>query len=353
MGITEKVMQASDTISSVVSIASSKKETVLKQFVNAFLLFIVLMVFGCLDFATLTVHLEYLATPSYWGTVSSKVIAGVCSFNIGINMLWDSELLKDQVLNDLILKYQKLLTYKQKDFEYYVVKIFNVEEKKKAYINYINRRIYLLNRFTRARDKLLYSSDLEESQELKEKNRYCRRRKELEELKSEEYINKNIDSINVKYYEVDPAIFELEIDGTTKSHGIKTKGNVAAGRTFASSTVIFSMLGFSMLMTTFGLEADKQQFENQVVAFWHYCLKAAQDVGVVLWQFIQGTLRTRKIISSQITLPLSGRCKVLESYLDWRLNNEIPNTKVYEELNKNDEYIEISEEDLQKIKESE
>ena len=349
MDITRKVMDASDQISSLLSIATTKRQTILKQFVNVVLLFVVLIVFGCLDFATLTVHLEYLTTPSYWGTVISKVIAGVCSFNIGINVMYDAELLKDAVLQELIVRYKKLLTYKQQDFEYFVTKIFNREQKRLAYLSYINHKIYMLNKFSKRRDRLLYSSDLA-SAEAKIKNKYCVKRKELEDLKSDDYINKNLDSIIVKYYEIDPAIFELELDGSSKTRGIKTKGSVVAGRTIASSTVILSMLGFSMLMTTFGLEADKQEFESQMVKFWHYCLKAVEDVGVVLWQFIQGTLKTRKIISQQVTLPLSGRVQVLEAYLDWRLTNNVPDTAVYKELH--EEVVEISQEDFEKIKDA-
>lgn len=347
--ITEKVMQASDQVSSLLSIATTKRQTILKQFVNVILLFVVLLVFGCLDFATLTVHLEYLTTASYWGTVASKVIAGVCAFNIGINTMYDAELIKDAVLQELIARYQKLLTYKQQDFEYYVVKVFNPFQKKNAYLSYINKKIYYLNKFSRRKDRLLYSSDIATKEE-KMKNRYCVKRQELEDLKSDDYIAKNLDSIIVKYYEIDPAIFELELDGSSKTHGIKTKGSFTVGRTVASSTVIMSMLGFSMLMTTFGLEADKEVFDSQMVKFWHYCLKAVEDVGVVLWQFIQGTLRTRRIISQQITLPLSGRCQVLEAYLEWRIKNKIPDTEVYKELK--EEVIEISQEELEKIKDA-
>ena len=309
------------------------------------------MVFGCLDFATLTFHWEYITTASYWGTVGTKVIAGVCSYNIGINMLWDAELKKDKVLNDLIEKYNRLIKYKQIDFEYYVNKVFNIEEKTKAYISQINRKIYWLNRFSRNKDRLLYSSDLPESQPLKQKNLYCIKRQELEDLKQPEFIKKNIDNIQVRYYEVDPAVFELEIDGSAVIRGVQTKGNANFGRIKASASMVMGMVIVSMFLTAFGLEADKQQFESQMVAFWHYCMKAIEDTAVVLWQFTRGMFQCRKIISQQITAPYSGRCFVLEHYIDWRITNQVPNTKVYEELNKEEEVIEITEEELAKIKE--
>ena len=110
------------------------------------------------------------------------------------------------------------------------------------------------------------------------------------------------------------------------------------------------MILISAFFTAFGLEADKQQFESQMVAFWHYCLKAIQDVGVVLWQFTRGMFESRKIVSQQLTEPYLGRNKVLESYLEWRLATNQPDSLSYKELHKEEEIIEISEEDLNKIK---
>ena len=348
--LVEGIEKTSELIESTISVAITKKEKIVKQFINILLLFIILMVFGCLDFATLTFHYEYLLSANYWGTVGTKVIAGVCAFNLGINFIFDSEVKKNGILQEAIARNKQLMSYKQLDFEYYVLKVFNPNEKKKAYISYINKKINVLNRFSRAKDRLLYSSSLATEEE-KLKNRYCRARKELEMLKQDDYIEKNLDSINVKYYEVDPSIFELEIDGSAKTSGVKTRGSVSQGRIKASSSVIIGMILITSFFTAFGLEADSQQFESQMVAFWHYCLKAIQDVGVVLWQFTRGMFESRKIVSQQLTEPYLGRNKVLESYLEWRLSTNQPDSLSYKELHKEEEYIEITEEELNKIKE--
>ena len=105
--------------------------------------------FGCLDFATLTVHLEYLLEASYWATVFSKMVAGVCAYNIGINLMWDTELRKAQQLAENIELYNKLIKYKQNDFEYFVVHVYNPKEKlyyrsvnNKAHTDYITKKQY-------------------------------------------------------------------------------------------------------------------------------------------------------------------------------------------------------------------
>ena len=64
----EKISNVNDSVYDVISLASSKKEYFVKQAINTALLFIILLVFGCLDFARLKWHFEYLVEPSYWGT---------------------------------------------------------------------------------------------------------------------------------------------------------------------------------------------------------------------------------------------------------------------------------------------
>lgn len=356
------VSNLSRTVANSVSTIQSKKEFIIKQSINAILLFVILLVFGCLDFATLTVHLEYLLDAGYWAATFSKTVAGVCAYNIGINLMWDTEIKKDIDLALNIDKYNKLIQYKQNDFEYFVVHIFNPKEKKKAYISQINRRIYWLNRFSKDRDQLLYSSeipqDAENRDELvkelelkKSKNKYCIRRQELEELKKPDFIEKNLDSLKVRYYEVNPASFELEIDGSTTISGVKTVGNVGLGKAKASAQVVLGMLGFSMFITAIGLELNSQEFVDNMAAFWHYALKCATDVGIIAWQTFRGMLYSRKLVSQELTKPYAGRNTVLTEYLEWRLSTNQPNSLSYIELHKNDnvEEIELTEEQLKEL----
>lgn len=346
-----KVSEISRQMGEVLALANSKKEWFLKQALNTFLVFIILVVFGCLDFVNLQFHIEYLLDIGYWSGVLAKVIAGVCAFNIGINIMWDTEIKKDVILGEQIVLYKKLMEYKQSDFEYFITHIFNPTEKKKAYLSQINKKIYWLNKFSRRYDRLLYSSDLPERQEEKTNNRYCIIRKELEDLKDEAFIEKNLDSLNVKFRPVDPAVFELEVDGSSSYKGLKTVGSANLGKAKASANVVLGMLGFSMFLTAIGLEFNKSQFVDEMTAFFHYLLHIVGDVGVVSWQLLRGMLGTRKIISSEFTQVYVSRNKVLTDYLEWRLNEHRANTLVYEELHKEEAVIELTEEELQKIKE--
>lgn len=351
----EKISRANDVIDDAISLASGKKEYWTKQIINSILLFIILLVFGCLDFAKLTFHFEYLISGSYWGTVLSKTIAGVCAFNIGINLMWEVEIKKDKILESAIMLYNHLIKYKGDDFEHFVVHVYNPREKRKAYISQINKKIYHLNRFSRARDRLLYSSDLEENKEKKLKNKYCIVRQELEELKKPEFIDKNLDSLKVRYYMVDATVFELEIDGSAVIHGVKTRGNIKAGKIKASTNVIIGMVGFSMFLTAIVLELNQEEFASQMVRFWHYLLKCVTDVGIVLWQTYRGMLNTRKIISQELTQPYVGRNKVLKEYYKWQYEECKITKEQYESivLYQEEVEVELTETQLKKLKDIE
>ena len=180
--------------------------------------------------------------------------------------------------------------------------------------------------------------ELPEHQKDKEKNTYCIKRRELEDLKKDDFIEKNLDSLKVKYLEVDAAAFDLEIDGSPVVTGVKTKGNANVGKIKASTNVVLSMIGFSMFITAIGLELDGRQFANQMESFWHYCMKCVSDIGVILWQTMRGMLKVRGIVSSEFTQPFIGRNKVFKDYYLWRLSqNKISESEYNEIVNYTDE----------------
>ncbi len=304
-----------DTTHNLISYANSNRNKISKVIINTGLLFVIFMIFGCFDFVNFSMDFTLLANAKYWTSVITKTIGGSIAFNIGLNLLFDKEVESDEQLK---LKRESYLELNSKKnelvFNKYVADVFNPNQKKKAYKSYINRKIYWLNKFARNKDKLLFTNGTEEE---KANNKYCVKRAELEKLKSDEYIDKNLESIVIKYNAIDPIVFELELDGRGTYQGIKVKGNVNIGRSKLTGGVIGGMILFSMLTTSIVLAPDQQEFTNQMVRFWHYVLVCAEDVGIILWQTFRGMLNARKLVSSELTEPLAGRVYVLQEYYKW------------------------------------
>ncbi len=339
MDVFDQVNNATDRLTQLLS---NRQERITKAVINFVLLVVILGVFGCFDFLTMRFNFEVFdfvnhqdVATAYWTEVITKAIAGVCAYNIGMNINWEREVEKSFTLKNLIRRYDDLEKMRDgKTFNDYVMNVYNLEEKRKAWVDSINRRIHRLNRFARHGELILYSSEDEQG---KKKSRYCRRRAELEEMKTDAWMDKNINSIFVRYNAVDPIVFSLDIECKTESRGAKVQGNVAMAKARNSASVVFGMLAISMFLASFALSASKEKFVDQMQAFWYYALKLLEDAGVVLWQVFRGMLDDRKLVNSELIAPYAGRIKVLEAYVSWCAENRIEKSKAYELMKALDE----------------
>ena len=310
MGMMNNAAQASEKMSELSELVSSRKEYILKQTINGFLLFTILVIFGCFDFAHLTFHLEYLIDPNYWYNIFMKGIADICAYNIGINVVLDDVIKRNTTLERLKILYEKLNACKDKDFPEFMV-VYNRENRVKAYVSKMNHQLYKLNKYSRRSSKVKYNKGIRTGH-------YCKKRSELEYLMTEEYIKNNYDVLNVRYRDIDAEIFELEINGSRKVVQGKVTGSIGKGRLIATSTTIMGVIAISMFFNSFSLEPDMQEFEDELTAALYYIMRAVTDVAIVCWQFMRGVLTTHSIVSNQLTLPLSERVKILKRYYAWR-----------------------------------
>lgn len=350
------------------SLFSGNKEKIFRAVTNVILTIVVLAVFGCFDFVNMEWDWMRIFTYAFWTKVSSKTIAAVCCFNIGINFNWEPALSTFYVLRESIKTYEILIKDKDDEhFEYYVNQIYNKESKKKAWINKINRKIYFLDKFSKNKDRLLYTSKIPlgvedydakcaELEQRKLNNKYCVKRKELEMLKSEEYVRDNLDSITVKYSKVNPSAFEMDIDGKIKDEDNKVTGSVGAGRAKATANVVWGVVLITAIMSAIVVSIDQQEFINNMHAFWYYLISTTVDIGIVAWNLFRGTMACKSIIEEQIHKPYVNRNKVLKAFIAWKINNNIQPSKSFlhiQELTKQPEeqVIEISRADLQRLQE--
>lgn len=338
---------------------NENKETLGRWIMNTVLIIIILFAFGCFDFMTLKFDLSRITTSVFWTKISSKMVAGVCAFNVGININWSQTIKNCIELKDAIALNTEL--NKKKDnttFEYYVDTIWNKQEKIKAYVYSINRRLYWLNRFAKDTDKLLWLRGTEEE---KAKNRYCRKRATLEALKTKEYIENNIDGLKVHYKRVNATAFDMDVETqTVRYEQTQTQGNITLGKVSESKNVAITMFLIAAFTTAIILDLNQQQFEDQMRAFFYYLLNALVDAGIVIWKLIQGTRASKRIINKQLIKPYNGRNKVLIAYYNWKKENNIPESASYELLQQvknpvmannddNTEYIEMSQEEFDKL----
>jgi len=353
------LQKVADAGSTAEELASSHKQQITKTIVNSILLVIILIVFGCFDWMHFKFHFDWLTDINFWGKTTMKVVASLCAYNIGINFIVDEVIKRNKNLGNAKYKYEVLNSNKQRDFEYYIHHVYNPNNKKVMYISYINKRINLLNKFSRRSDRILYVSELPERQAEKEKNKYCIRRKELEYLKSDEYIDANIENLKVRYRDIDHTIFELEIGGKQKTTQKNVTGSIAKGRAISTGTGALSIIGVTMFIGSFSVAPNQQEFTEGAVAAANTVVKMCSDIFVIIWQFFRGILSATKIVSQQLTGPYVERVEILKNYYQWREQKGEPVPQFYLDLykmdniqieNKEDEKVlEVSQEEYNKI----
>lgn len=331
MGLIDRANMERDRFSSLLS---ENGEKITKTVINTILLMAILAIFGCFDFMTLTFNFDvfdfvnhYDQSIAFWTRVVAKTIAGVCAYNIGMNINWDRELSKAVILQGLIAEYDRLMKFKDdKTFDFFVINVFNRRSKELAWIDKINEKIHRLNKHAKNSDLVMYSIGSEED---KKRNRYCVKRNELEYLKSKEYIENNIDSLKVKYFKVEPTAFNLDIDGKTTVRGAKVQGNVGVAKARRSASIVAGIIMVSMTMASIILGADKNVFESELQRFWFYLLSVVEDISLVCWQIFRGMIDDKRIINSEYTEPYSNRVRILTEYVDWCAEEKKEESKAY------------------------
>jgi hypothetical protein len=166
------------------------------------------MMIGLFDFVNGRFDPSQIVTVDYWRGVVMLMMASVLFLLSASNRKIDQLMKEDEDVQyktttlESVAKSQDLF-----DFDEYLV-VKNTERKKITYINSIKKQIDRLDNGIRwlpfvngasTKDKMVY---FEGTEEQKRVNKYCIQRAELDYLMSDDYIDKNIRAMDVKYPEV-------------------------------------------------------------------------------------------------------------------------------------------------------
>ena len=92
--------------------------------------------------------------------------------------------------------------------------------------------------------------------------------------------------------------------------------------------------------------------EDQVVGAMNWAIRVFGDVGIILWQMFRGVIYSKKIVSTQLTIPCSERVKILKEYYAWREEQGKDVPQCYKSLLQEANIVQISRKDLDKIRQN-
>ena len=298
------------------------KRRILVNVSSAIMIVIICGVMGCFDFFTMKFDITRLLEVRYWSHIFARTVCLICSLNIGINMFQPYAEERNYLLQRDSIRYDGLVGMKeQKSFEGFILLDFNPQEKKKAWVAHINKKINTLGRFASDKSRMLWGLPQEKLdanpslKEAKRKSWYCKKRAVLEEMKTEQWMNNNIDSLRVwTFHAIDPSVFDLSINGKEKYSGYKLTAHSGLARSSKTATSLMSFIAISAMITVWYMELDEQSLVNSVVGWLSCVINVCLDVSFVLWQFIRGSLYTTKLVEDEIHRPYIDRTRILVEY---------------------------------------
>lgn len=294
------------------------KTTILKNTFSILLLILILVVEGCFNFLTFEFKIEKLLSLGFWTNVATKVVLLV------LVRMWVMSIFIDVARNkNLELKFQRnvnerLLETKDDKFPRWVENVENRDIKIEFYKRKINKKLAKLEHHASSRDRMLYFSD---NEEVKKANKYCQKRKELEYILTDEYIEKNFAWLDIKIYpQIDSAIFDCPVtnNNITKKYQLSSKTKNAILGTLLSAC--FVTLVIQTVWNSIELNGNKADLLVIMASL-------IMDFIFIGSQGLTGISNAFSIVEQQEILPYVNRNRILEKYMYYKNPDKLKETR--------------------------
>ena len=296
------------------------RTNILKNALSTILLILILIVEGCFNFLTFEFNVNLLLNVGFWIKIGVKILLlnlvkiWVMSIFLNVARIKNADLRYNKLVNE------RLLQSKDNDFPSWVENNENRDIRIEFFKAKISRKLIKLEKYAKSKDRMLYYSD---NEHMKIINKYCIKRKELEYLVSDEYINNNINYLDVKGCpKIDVAVFDCPVtsDNLTTKYQLSAKTKSA----IFTSLLVASIMFFVIQTIWNSIELFRNDESLLVVLS-----SLIMDAVFIIWQGLTGINTAFNIIESQEVLPYVNRNRILEKYLYFKNPDKIEATKKY------------------------
>lgn len=295
------------------------RTNILKNALSTILLILILIVEGCFNFLTFEFNVTILFNIGFWIKIGTKILLlnlvkiWVMSIFLNVARLKNTDLRYNKRVNE------RLLQSKDNNFNWWCANVENREIKVEHFKAKISVKLVKLEKRARAKDRMLYYSN---DNALKNINNYCIKKKELEYLLSDEYINENINYLNVRCPKIDAAVFDCPVT----SDNISTKYQLSSK---TKSAIFTSLLVASIMFFVIQTIWNSIDLFRNDEALLVVLSSLIMDMVFILWQGLTGINTAFTIIETQEVLPYVNRNRILEKYLYYKNPDAIEQTKKY------------------------
>ena len=292
----------------------NNKDKLVKNIITTFLLLLILIIEGCFNFVSLSFDFIILSQIQFWIKIAFKIVMLLIVRALALNIFMVKARDNNKELQLEKSKNEKLVKLKDADFPYWVENIKNKEIKIEAWKEKINKKLARLEKKAKEKDiHIFYDNTISEEEKLK--NKYYSRKMRFLALLSNDFIEGNINTLQVKFQRLNSAIFDLPVNLETdnKKYQITSKSRNATIASLAAASV--GLLAFNIIFN--GLDFSKN---NAVLIAT--LLSLAVDMVFLLYQFFMGILDSYRIINTNELLPYINRNRILKEYLYYKKPDE-------------------------------
>ena len=311
------------------------RKIALYTFLEFTALLILTMVGSMWDWVDMRFSLSRISTVSYWNDVAIQTIMYSCALVLGDLLKLEKLELKSPDYYDLLNSYREeyLKPYKDDLFVDYVFKILNPSIKKKFLRKKYENKLARLEKFSRDSYQLEYDKVEEHlltGGDIKDyyfKNRFTKhyyfRRKELELLKSDEYIEKHWQSMYVNYPKVNPYTFTYYLNIKINDRTMyQTENKTARDMSISVSRKVVYALLTATILGMLLINPDTNELLKQANGWIALLIKYIIRVGMICANFALGVYNAKQLFANNFLRPITNRIRMLDEYHIYKLENK-------------------------------
>lgn len=317
------------------NLTTKKQKTILYTVIQVVGMLFLCLIGGCFDFLNLEFTLEKIKTAEYWQGVMQQMVLYSCAIGLGyIGKLEREELNNEEYSNGLSL-YKDLLKSKKESFIRYIEEVFNPDTKRQYIKLRANKRLHRLDKYSKDEWKLYYRNAIKSGNVLEYQypnskiKKYCVKRFQLEELASDAYINENIDYISIKYPRINPNCFTENIRlGDNNASRYKVENTTGRDVPLAMGRKLLTTLLAAIIIGSIAYDPSLDELLQQAHGWIAILIKYTIRVVMTVWSFFQGNWAGKEMFYNNFILVVNNRIAILKTYINWRHENNEPETYI-------------------------
>ena len=313
---------------------NKNRKIALYTFLELIALLALTMMASMWDWVNMGFSLSKISSKEYWNNVIIQAVMYSCALILGNLLKLEKLELKNKAYDDLLSVYRKdKLPIKDEHFTKYIMDVLNPSIKNEFLKKKYERKLARLEKYSLDSFQLCYNLASEHEGGFDAfvrgyvhnpfKKFYCRRRKTLEKLRSDEYIEKHYQSMWVRYPKVNPYSFtyylSIKMNDRTK---YQTENKTARDMSFRlSRKLVYSVLSATILGLFF-VYPDANELLEQANGWIAVVIAYIIRVGMIVANFVMGIYNAKTIFNDNFLRPISNRIRMLDEYQIFKTQNK-------------------------------